>query len=903
MHRLVSTSGDVVAVVTAVESGIKVLEFDETVVIFPRDPAYRSHDNLTGSSTIDGLLRSASGENETTMESVDESNCTLWILGETDRERNKTSQRQCLAIEIDRVQSTFRHRGVALPLCSPTITVCPIQSMVISMEDTTESFFNVRSGSNGSSSSSDDRMSILKQAFWKRQLVGKVIAFEDKWTSRIKLTSETNSNGGGASDTTKGAHSESGSDVYAVIESCTPLRLATMTQTYSPLRVKDNEETLSLPNNFYMVLPSTYITIQPSTIQGPTKSSAGIHSELISSPSESTKMIPQNTPRPPSPAASLLMDTLDCIRSRGAEDGNIPRSFLLSGPPGVGKTFSVSWAAKAHPDTILCSIRGSELLQGNRSSNNLQTISPARALELEFLKLVEEISLREKWKYENEDASLVAGLVFLDECDALVSVEPIAAMLADLLDRISSLTASSSLFSEDGETNDVVRYWKRIVVVGATNRIGSIPSYLRRAGRFDRELPISPPTAEKRAELLRSLLKNLQSNKKEEEKTNELTLPLPDEIQEIAKLCVGYVAADLSGLVRKAWLLFLQEKDGNGTAGITLSHLEKARIIVGASALRDAALAAPPEITWDDIAGDPGGAKTALRQAIEWPRLKEREFSMLGLQPCRGVLLHGPPGCAKTTLARAAAGSSGVAFLSLSPAQVYGSSYVGEAERVVRQAFHLARSTTPCILFFDEIDSIFGDGSNDCGNLGGSGRGSSTEARVLSTFLNEMDGVDIASTGKDGVLVLGATNRPWTLDPALLRPGRLGDKIIFLPPPDKEARCSIFARQFGNVPSIKDTESKDEMSWDLDFNILVELSDGMTGAEIVGACQEAKIQWMREVILNIESVRVADTNETGFHQQDCIMDALMSIKPLLSNPQALKEFQVFENRDKKQINR
>ena len=166
----------------------------------------------------------------------------------------------------------------------------------------------------------------------------------------------------------------------------------------------------------------------------------------------------------------------------------------------------------------------------------------------------------------------------------------------------------------------------------------------------------------------------------------------------------------------------------------------------------------------------------------------------MGLSAPRGILLHGPPGCAKTTLARAAAGSAGVAFLSLAPADVYASSYVGEAEAIVRRAFALAKSSAPCILFFDEVDSILGSDSGDNAShgMGRGGRGSSAEARVLSTMLNEMDGVD--GSIQDGVLVLGATNRPDCIDAALLRPGRF-DKVIYVPPPDVPARRAILKRQ------------------------------------------------------------------------------------------------------------
>ena len=276
--------------------------------------------------------------------------------------------------------------------------------------------------------------------------------------------------------------------------------------------------------------------------------------------------------------------------------------------------------------------------------------------------------------------------------------------------------------------------------------------------------------------------------------------------------------------------------------------------------------------------------QTALRQAIEWPRTKRESFRRLGLIPPRGILLHGPPGCAKTSLARAAAGASGVAFLSLSPAEVYASSYVGEAEAVVRRAFTLARSTAPCILFFDEIDSILGGGGDGSGNdgtggshgMGRSGRGSSAEARVLSTFLNEMDGVD--GTGDDGVLVLGATNRPWAVDAALLRPGRLGDKIIYVPPPDARARRSIIEMQCLNWRV---------QGLDLDYLASDDVSGNMTGAEIVGACREAAMDMLREA-----GSRMSE--EVPMMKVDCLVNSLRSVQPLLNNPEVLQEFRIFE---------
>ena len=205
---------------------------------------------------------------------------------------------------------------------------------------------------------------------------------------------------------------------------------------------------------------------------------------------------------------------------------------------------------------------------------------------------------------------------------------------------------------------------------------------------------------------------------------------------------------------------------------------------------------------------------------------------------------------------------------------------------MVRRAFALARSSSPCILFFDELDSIFGGSGDNTHGLGA--RGSSAEARVLSTFLNEMDGVD--GSGDDGVLVLGATNRPWTLDSALLRPGRLGDKIIYVPPPDELSRRSIIERQLSYWLQGASDETMDN-NIDVDVLSSADVSGNMTGAEIVGACQEASMRILGDLDLaNLSK----DTPDALILKQGFLLESFAAVTPLLSKPDALAEFQVFE---------
>ena len=244
-------------------------------------------------------------------------------------------------------------------------------------------------------------------------------------------------------------------------------------------------------------------------------------------------------------------------------------------------------------------------------------------------------------------------------------------------------------------------------------------------------------------------------------------------------------------------------------------------------------LTTPAEpLGWDDI----GGAtdiKNKLRRAIEWPTQRAEQYAALGIRPPRGVLLHGPPGCAKTSLARAAASASGVSFLYLSGASLY-SPYVGEAERAVRELFALGRATSPAILFLDELEAIVGSRSSMStggGDGGGGGGGEAVQLRVLSTLLNEMDGVAPLSH----VVVIGATNRPDLLDAALLRPGRF-DEIIEVAPPDRDARKDVLRIHTKGMP----------LAADVDLDALAVKCDGWSGAQLGALCREAGMGALRD---------------------------------------------------------
>ncbi|KAG6601479.1 Cell division control protein 48-like B, partial [Cucurbita argyrosperma subsp. sororia] len=346
------------------------------------------------------------------------------------------------------------------------------------------------------------------------------------------------------------------------------------------------------------------------------------------------------------------------------------------------------------------------------------------------------------------------------------------------------------------------------------SRVDAIDPALRRSGRFDAEIEVTAPTENERYQILRLYTRKVQ-------------LDPEVDLLAIAASCNGFVGADLEALCREAAMAALQRCSGtneNDILSLTTEDWKHARSIVGPSMTRGITVEVP-NVTWDDIGGLKG-LKKKLQQSVEWPIKHAASFSKLGISPARGVLLYGPPGCSKTTLAKAAANAAQASFFSLSGAEMY-SMYVGEGEALLRNTFRRARLSAPSIIFFDEADVV-------AAKRGGSSSGNVTVGeRLLSTLLTEMDGLEEAK----GILVLAATNRPHAIDAALMRPGRF-DLVLYVPPPDFEARYEIL--QVHTRPM--------KIGSDVNLKKIAEDTELFTGAELEGLCREAGIVALREDI-------------------------------------------------------
>ncbi len=469
-----------------------------------------------------------------------------------------------------------------------------------------------------------------------------------------------------------------------------------------------------------------------------------------------------------------------------------PKGVLLHGPPGTGKTL-LAKAVASETNANFYSIGGPEIMS-------------------KFYGESEE-KLREIFKEAQENAP---SIIFIDEIDS------IAPKREEVSGDVEKRIVSQLLTLMDGISSR-----GKIVVIGATNRPNAIDPALRRPGRFDREIEIGIPDEKGRHDILL---------------IHSRGMPLTEDVDlaSIARVTHGFVGADLQALTKEAAMRSLRrilpEIDLHqpkipaeilNKIKVTKQDFDEALKDVQPSAMREV-LVQRPNVRWEDIGGLQG-IKDELAEAIEWPLKHADLFAEADVKPPKGILLYGPPGTGKTMIAKAVAATSEANFISIKGPELI-SKWVGESEKGVREVFRKARQAAPCVVFFDELDAI--------APRRGSGGDAHVTERVISQLLTELDGLEDLK----GVVVIAATNRPDIIDEALLRPGRF-DRILEVPPPDKDARKQIFQIHTKKKP----------LDSDVKLDKLVEMTDGMTGAEIAAIVNAAAMTAIKEHVNKTDS--------------------------------------------------
>lgn len=467
-----------------------------------------------------------------------------------------------------------------------------------------------------------------------------------------------------------------------------------------------------------------------------------------------------------------------------------PRGILLFGPPGTGKTL-IARAVANETGAFFFLINGPEImskLAGESESN-----------------------LRKAFETAEKNAP---SIIFIDELDA------IAPKREKTNGEVERRIVSQLLTLMDG-----LKQRAHVVIMAATNRPNSIDPALRRFGRFDREVDIGIPDAIGRLEILRIHTKNMK-------------LADDCELEQTANETHGYVGADLASLCSEAALQQIREKmdlidleedsidaEVLNSLAVTQDNFKWALGQSNPSALRETVVEVP-NVSWNDIGGLEN-VKRELQELVQYPVEHPEKFLKFGMTPSRGVLFYGPPGCGKTLLAKAIANECQANFISIKGPELL-TMWFGESEANVREVFDKARQAAPCVLFFDELDSI----AKSRGGGGGGDAGGASD-RVINQVLTEMDGMG----AKKNVFIIGATNRPDIIDPAVLRPGRL-DQLIYIPLPDEKSRLNIFKAALRKSP----------ISKDVDIDFLAKTTHGFSGADLQEICQRACKLAIRESI-------------------------------------------------------
>ena len=452
-----------------------------------------------------------------------------------------------------------------------------------------------------------------------------------------------------------------------------------------------------------------------------------------------------------------------------------PKGVLLYGPPGTGKTLIAKAVAKESGASFF-SIQGPEIMGSyyGQSEERLRNVFD-----------------------KAEDSA--PSIVFIDEIDSIapnrndVNGEVERRVVAQLLTLMDGLSGRGD-----------------VIVIAATNREESIDPALRRPGRFDREIEIGIPGRDGRKDILAVHLRSM---------------PLDEDVStdRLANLTQGFVGADLAALAREAAMKCLTRNLVNLdldkpipqstliSMKVNMNDFMNALSEVEPSGMREV-IVDIPKVGWSDVGGF-DNIKKEIRETFI-PTEERKAFEHLGIKPPRGVLLYGPPGTGKTLIAKAVANESGSNFICVNGPELT-SKWMGESEKAIRQIFKRAKQMAPCIIFFDEIDSI-------TPKRGTRAENASIE-RMVNQILTSMDGIE----GLENVTVMAATNRPDMMDPALLRPGRF-DKMILVGKPDLESRLRILEVHTKDMPLIN-----------VDLIDIAELTDGYVGADLQAVCREA----------------------------------------------------------------
>ncbi len=465
-----------------------------------------------------------------------------------------------------------------------------------------------------------------------------------------------------------------------------------------------------------------------------------------------------------------------------------PKGVLLYGPPGTGKTLLAKAVANESGANFL-SIQGPEIMNKYYGES--------------------EAHLRQIFEEAETNSP---SIIFIDELDSIASKRD------ETQGEVERRVVAQLLTLMDG-----LQGRGQVIVIAATNRPDAIDQALRRPGRFDREIEIGIPDRDGRKQVLQVHTRGMPISRDKDGHWKK--------IDHFAEITHGFVGADLAALAREAAMSalrrYLPEIDLDEPIPpkllqemkVTNDDFKEALKDVEPSALREI-MVEIPKVKWDEVGGLED-VKQQLKETVEWPLTNPEGFERLGIKPPRGLLLYGPPGNGKTLIAKAIATESAANFIAIKGPEVM-SKWVGESEKKLREVFRKAKQVSPCIVFLDELDAL--------APTRGTGGDNNVSDRLVDQLLTSMDGLE----NMEGVITIGATNRPEVIDSALLRPGRF-DRMILVGEPDEDARKKILKIHTKSVP-LKNVK----------LGVLAKKMVGYTGADIESVVREAAILALRK---------------------------------------------------------